>query len=96
LNFQDEYPSIALAVPALKKPGTLTLVEWVQEMKQLTTVRWKRLSISAAVGIILVLAATTALEQWKRRDGWCIRIYPDGSQQILYGADCNLPKSGDF
>ncbi len=60
--------------------------------EQLTLVRWKRLSIATAIGIVLVLAATTAVEQWKRRDGWCVRFYPDGSEKTLYGSDCNPPK----
>ncbi len=60
--------------------------------EQLTAVRWKRLSIAAAIGIVLVLAATTALDQWRKRDGWCVRFNPDGSQKTLYGTDCDLPK----
>jgi hypothetical protein len=59
--------------------------------QQFTAVRWKRLSIAAAIGIVLVLAATTALNQWRKRDGWCARFNPDGSQKILYGTDCDLP-----
>ncbi len=60
--------------------------------EQLTAVRWKRLSIAAAIGIVLVLGATTALDQWRKRDGWCVRFNPDGSQKTFYGTDCDLPK----
>jgi hypothetical protein len=60
--------------------------------QQLTAVRWKHLSIAAAIGILLVLAAITAVEQWRIRDSWCVRFYQDGSQKTVYGTGCNQPK----
>ncbi len=56
--------------------------------KQLSGVRWRRVSIVIAVGVVLVLAATTAYDAWRRRDGWCVQYYPDGSEKVLYGDEC--------
>ena len=72
--------------------GTLRLVnEWVFWMKfneQLSAVRWKRISLTAIAGIGIFLVVSTAYDSWRRRDGWCVRYFPDGSNETLYGADC--------
>ncbi len=57
------------------------------------TVRWKRVTISVGVGLTLAMAVATTVDVWRRRDGWCIRFYPNGSQKTLYGADCNFPNT---
>jgi len=59
---------------------------------QLSAVRWQRVGITVAAGGVLVLAATTTYNAWRKRDGWCVRFYPDGSEKVLYGAACQIPK----
>lgn len=67
-------------------------MSWVQQMKeQLSAVRWKRISITIAAGMVVIFTATAAYQHWRMRDGWCVRYYPNGSEKVLYGADCNLP-----
>jgi hypothetical protein len=64
---------------------------WVSDMKfnqQLSVVRWKRIGIASVAGIAVVLAISTAYDTWRRRDGWCVRFYPDGSEKTIYGSDC--------
>ncbi len=56
--------------------------------EQLAGVCWKRVSIKVTVGVTLVLVVTTAYDAWRRRDGWCVQFYPDGSEKVLYGAAC--------
>ena len=56
--------------------------------EQLSAVRWKQVSIKVVMGVALVLVAATAYDAWRRRDGWCVQLYPDGSQKVLYGAEC--------
>jgi len=56
-------------------------------MKDWQRVSIGRVSTAIAVGLILILAATTAYDAWRRRDG-CVRFYPDGSEKVLYGDDC--------
>lgn len=53
--------------------------------KQLSGVRWKRVTLATAVGVALVLAATTAYDAWRRRDGWCVEYAPDGSERVVMG-----------
>jgi hypothetical protein len=84
--------AIASAVSTTQKLGTIARVEWVQMMRQqLSAVRWKRLSLTSVAGIILLMAAMTAYDQWRKRDGWCVRFYPDGSEKIIYGIECQRP-----
>lgn len=47
--------------------------------EQLSALRWKRLSLTSVAGLVLVMAAVTAYDQWRKRDGWCVMFYPDGS-----------------
>ena len=44
--------------------------------------------IATAVGTLTIAAAIRVNHEWRKRDGWCVRFYPDGQQQILYSADC--------
>jgi hypothetical protein len=83
---------IASAVSTTRKLGTIARVDWVQMMKeQLSAVRWKRLSLASVAGVVLLMAAMTAYDQWRKRDGWCVRFYPDGSEKIIYGIECQRP-----
>jgi hypothetical protein len=56
--------------------------------EQLGAVRWKRISLTAIAVIALFLVVSTAYDSWRRRDGWCVRYFPDGTNKTLYGADC--------
>ena len=56
--------------------------------KQLSTIRWKRVIGNSLTGVILILALLIVQDIWKKRDGWCIQFHPDGSEQKLYGRDC--------
>jgi hypothetical protein len=56
--------------------------------EQLGAVRWKRIGLTAVAGVAIVLAISTAYDSWRRRDGWCVRYLPDGSEQTFYGTDC--------
>jgi len=49
-------------------------------------VHWPRVS-AIALGLVAVMMATTAYDAGRKRD-WCIRFYPDGSEKVLYGDDC--------
>jgi hypothetical protein len=60
--------------------------------EQLQAVRWKRLTLTTLAGLLIVLAATTAYHQWRKRNGWCVQASPDGSQKVLYGSDCGFSK----
>jgi len=83
---------IASPVSTTQKLGTIARVDWVQMMKeQLSAVRWKRLSLASVAGVVLLMAATTAYDQWRKRDGWCVRFYPDGSEKIIEGIECQRP-----
>jgi predicted lysophospholipase L1 biosynthesis ABC-type transport system permease subunit len=59
--------------------------------EQLSAVRWKRVSLAIATGMVVIFGATTAYQRWRMRD-WCVRHYPNGSEKVLYGSDCNIPK----
>jgi hypothetical protein len=84
--------AIASAVSTTQKLGTIARVEWVQMMRQqLSAVRWKRLSLTSVAGIVLLMAAMATYDQWRKRDGWCVRFYPDGSEKIVYGIECQGP-----
>ena len=56
--------------------------------EKLSAVRWRRVSLAIATGLILILAAATVYDAWRKRNGWCVLFYPDGSQKIFYGDDC--------
>ena len=56
--------------------------------KQISGVRWKRVSIATVVGVALGLAATTAYDAWRIQDGWCVQYSPDGSEKVFYGSEC--------
>ncbi len=43
---------------------------------------------TAFTGVLIVLALSTVYDAWKKRDGWCIQFHPNGSEQRLYGHDC--------
>ena len=85
--------AIATPVSTTRKLGTIARVDWVQMMKeQLSAVRWKRLSLATVAGVVLLMAATTAYDQWRKRDGWCVQYSPDGSEKLLYGSECGTLK----
>lgn len=52
-------------------------------------VRWKQVGLASVIGVIAVLAATTAYADWKWRQGVCINLHPDGTEEMLYGQDCD-------
>ncbi len=56
--------------------------------EQLGAVRWKRIGLTAVAGIAAMLVISTAYDTWRRRDGWCVRFYADGSAKTFYGSDC--------
>ncbi|MBD1804059.1 hypothetical protein H6F98_01035 [Microcoleus sp. FACHB-SPT15] len=55
---------------------------------QISEVRWKRVLIGTGIGTVIVLVTFGAYDTWRRRDGWCVQYYPDGSEKVLYGAEC--------
>lgn len=57
-----------------------------------TQVRWKRIGLTSGIGVLAVLATTTAYADWKWRQGICVNFNPDGSEEILYGEDCGEPE----
>jgi hypothetical protein len=63
--------------------------------EQFSRVRWKRVNIAIGVGVALVLVATTAYANLKRRDGWCVRFSSNSSESILYGAECQIPRGSE-
>lgn len=48
----------------------------------------KRFFIQMLVGLVIAGVGLTAYAFWLGRDGFCIRYYPDGRQETLYGSDC--------
>jgi hypothetical protein len=60
---------------------------------KVTEVRWMRVSAAIGVGVLAVLGASTAYANWKWQQGVCVRYYPDGSEKMLYGKDCDLPSA---
>ncbi len=58
---------------------------------KLSEVRWRRVGIVIGIGLIAILGASTAYANWQWRQGVCVEYYPDGSEKMLYGKDCNLP-----
>ena len=59
--------------------------------EQLSAVRWKRVGVAITAGVAVFLVASYGYDAWRRRNGWCVRFYPDGRQQIFYGTDCQKP-----
>jgi hypothetical protein len=55
---------------------------------QASRVRWKRVLIATSIYTVIIFAALAVYANWKAQKGWCIRFYPDGSEKMLYGADC--------
>lgn len=51
-------------------------------------VRWQRVGLASVLGVITVLGATTAYGKYQMHHGVCVKYYPDGSEEILYGEDC--------
>ena len=51
-------------------------------------VRWKRVSITIALGLATVLVITTAYDNWRKRNGWCVKFFPSGKEKIFYGDEC--------
>ena len=54
-------------------------------------VRWKKVGLAIGVGFVAMMAATAALANWQWQQGICIRFYPDGSEKMFYGKDCESP-----
>lgn len=52
-----------------------------------------RVSAAIGVGVLAVFGASTAYANWKWQQGVCVRYYPDGSEKVLYGKDCDLPSA---
>ncbi|MBN3875185.1 hypothetical protein [Nostoc sp. JL23] len=51
--------------------------------------RWKRILIATGLGTVVIFAIVTAYREYQvRTQGWCVRLYPDGSRKVLYGDDC--------
>jgi hypothetical protein len=62
-------------------------------MQNSQTIEWQRILLLTTVGFVAVMVIGTIHYEWRKRDGWCMRFYPDGKQLILYGADCQKPES---
>jgi hypothetical protein len=56
-----------------------------------TQVRWKKVGVASVIGVLAVLAATTAYGKYQMRQGVCVKFHPDGSEKLLYGSDCGKP-----
>jgi len=56
--------------------------------QQLSTVKWKQVIGTALTSLLIILVLSTAYDAWKKRNGWCIQFHPNGSEQRLYGHDC--------
>jgi len=39
-------------------------------------------------GLAVVFATFAGYDAWRKRNGWYTRFYPDGSGEVLYGAEC--------
>jgi hypothetical protein len=53
-------------------------------------ISWKRILIKFLIGFAVLAAGMTAYSYWLARDGFCVRVYPDGSQKTLYGSECGF------
>ena len=75
----------------LSDSGTLGIQHWCVSMNlNFSEVRWKKVSFAIGVGVVLVLGACNAYSRWQWSQGACVRYSPDGSEQLLFGKDCNF------
>ncbi|MBD2667387.1 hypothetical protein [Richelia sinica] len=51
-------------------------------------VRWHKVLLLICVGILVVMVGTAVYTWWRQKDGWCIKFNSDGSEKVLYGAEC--------
>ncbi len=61
-------------------------------MQTTQKIRWRRVLGLIAIGFIGMMILTVAYDHWRKRNGWCVRFYPDDSQKVLYGTDCQKPQ----
>lgn len=67
--------------------------EYFLEKEMVYLTRWKTLpwkDVLAATGLIVTvnLCLILAFKGWTKVDKRCVQIHPDGSQQVVYEADC--------
>ncbi|MBH8552618.1 hypothetical protein I8751_09565 [Nostocaceae cyanobacterium CENA357] len=62
-------------------------------MQNSQTFKWQRILLLTAVGFIAVMVLATVYQEWRKRNGWCMRFYTDVKQQTLYGTECQKPAS---
>jgi hypothetical protein len=48
--------------------------------EQFLTIQWKRFLLAAAVGLALVLEATSVVDRWRTQDDPCVQFHPNGSE----------------
>jgi hypothetical protein len=51
-------------------------------------VRWQKVGVVSAIGVLAMLGATTAYAKYQMRQGVCVKFHPDGSEEMLYEKDC--------
>ncbi len=57
-----------------------------------TKIRWVRVIVIVAIGTASWMAGTWLYYGWRLEQGdWCVRHYGDGTDEILFGADCGFP-----
>ncbi|BAY14021.1 hypothetical protein NIES2098_72190 (plasmid) [Calothrix sp. NIES-2098] len=58
-------------------------------MEAKSQIRWKKIALPIVLGVIASCAVATAFRYWQAKtEGWCIRYYPDGKKEVLYGNEC--------
>ena len=70
----------------------------VEMNKQKTRVRWVRVGVGIASGVLFIMIITTLYAMTfgsELPDIWCVRFYPDGSEKVLYGDDCQIPQDNN-
>ncbi|BAY14239.1 hypothetical protein [Calothrix sp. NIES-2098] len=61
-------------------------------MEAKSQIRLKKLVLPIVLGVISSCAVATAFRYWQAKtQGWCVRAYPDGKEEVLYGSDCQKP-----
>ena len=71
----------------------------IEMNEQKTRVRWVRVGVGIASGILFIMIITTLYAMTfgsELPDIWCVRFYPDGSEKVLYGDDCQIPQDNNF
>jgi len=53
--------------------------------------RWKPIIIATTAGMLIIMTVTGIYGRWVSKDNMCMRFFPDGQKQTLYGKDCLRP-----